>query len=484
MIRLYNTMTREKEEFIPVEPNKVKMYVCGLTVQNYSHVGHIRSAVNYDVIRKYLEYKGYQVEYISNFTDINEKIVARAEEENMTPTELAQKYEAAFLDDIAAMNIRPADQYLRVSENIEDIIEMVKVLIDKEYAYVAEGNVYFSVESFADYGKLSGRNIEDMQAGARVDILEDKKHPMDFALWKKVNNEEFSWDSPWGKGWPGWHIECSAMAMKRLGTTFDIHGGGTDLIFPHHENEIAQSEAYSGEVFAKYWLHNGTVNLSGEKMSKSQGNFFTTREVLKKFPAEVIRFFLLTRHYRSPIDFSIPQLKEATVSLERLIKTADQMESLLADNPEDKQNNLATTDVFIAMLKEKRKSFEEAMDDDFNTAKAIGILHELAGEINKFINQQSFKLNENKYFLLTEANKLYRKLANVLGLKLELKDGTKNYSSVFADLMELVLELRQEAREEKEWEKADLIRDRLDEVGIEVKDTPRGTEWNLKKRDE
>ncbi|MGM0548877.1 MAG: cysteine--tRNA ligase, partial [Bacillota bacterium] len=308
MIKVYNTLTGEKEEFKPVEKDKVKMYVCGLTVQNYSHIGHIRSVINYDVIRRFLEYLGYQVDYISNFTDINEKIVQRAAEEDLKPAALANKYANAFLEDLREFNVKPADKYLRVSENVAEIIEMVKTLIEKGYAYEVNGNVYFSVESFADYGKLSGRNLDEMQAGARIAVNKEKRNPLDFGLWKKVESET-GWDSPWGEGWPGWHIECSAMSMKRLGSTFDIHGGGVDLIFPHHENEIAQSEAYSDQKFVNYWLHNGTVNLSGEKMSKSQGNFFTSREVLKEFSAEVVRYFLLTRHYRSPIDFSYEKLE-------------------------------------------------------------------------------------------------------------------------------------------------------------------------------
>lgn len=295
MLKVYNTLTGQKEKFETVEAGKVKMYVCGLTVQNYSHIGHIRSAINYDVIRRFLEYLGYEVDYISNFTDINEKIVKRAEEEGITPSELADKYANAFLEDIREFNIKPADKYLRVSENIDQIIEMVKTLIEKGYAYEVNGNVYFRVESFEDYGKLSGRSLDEMQAGARIAVNEEKENPLDFGLWKKVEAGE-GWDSPWGEGWPGWHIECSAMSMKRLGATFDIHGGGVDLIFPHHENEIAQSEAYSGKKFVNYWLHNGTVNLSGEKMSKSQGNFFTSREVLKEFPAQTVRYFLLSRH--------------------------------------------------------------------------------------------------------------------------------------------------------------------------------------------
>src|SRR6056297_1957099 len=413
MLKVYNTLSREKEVFEPVKEGLVKMYVCGLTVQNYSHIGHIRSAINYDVIRRYLDYLGYEVDYISNFTDINEKIVKRAEKENMTPEELADKYANAFLEDIREFNIKPADKYLRVSENIDEIIEMVSTLIDKDYAYEINGDVYFSVESFDDYGKLSGRSLEDMQAGARIAVKEDKNNPLDFALWKKVVKGE-GWESPWGEGWPGWHIECSAMAMKRLGSTFDIHGGGVDLIFPHHENEIAQSEAYSGEKFVNYWLHNGTVNLSGEKMSKSQGNFFTSREVLKEFSGQEVRYFLLSRHYRSPIDFSYEKLKEAKTSLERIINTRNQLAKVLSLDI-----NSATarqeTDKFFENIIDKRNAFIEALEDDFNTAEAIGILHDLVGEINSYINRKDFALNEKNFAILEETEEIFLELAEILG---------------------------------------------------------------------
>ena len=372
MLEVYNTLTGKREEFKPHNPGEVNMYVCGLTVQNFSHIGHIRSAINYDVMRRYLEYKGYDVNYIQNFTDINEKIVRRAQEEELTPEELSHKYETAYLEDTDSLNLERADSYCRVTDNIDEIIDVVKSLIDKGYAYEADGSVYFSVEDFADYGKLSGRNLEDMEAGARVKVEENKRHPMDFALWKKVDEDtEPSWDSPWGKGWPGWHIECSVMSMKYLDQQIDIHGGGTDLIFPHHENEIAQSEAYSGKKpFAKYWLHNGTVNLKGEKMSKSIGNFYTTRELLDKFTPDEIKYFLLTKHYRSPIEFSLKEVEKARKSLDKLINTRKNMERLLEKNPEG-IDNFAHED-FIDKIKKRRQEFEEAMDNDFNTAQAIG----------------------------------------------------------------------------------------------------------------
>jgi len=482
MLKVYNTLTNQKEKFETVEPGRVKMYVCGLTVQNYSHIGHIRSAINYDVIRRYLEYLNYDVDYISNFTDINEKIVKRAEEEGMTPEGLADKYANAFLEDIRDFNIKAADKYLRVSENIDEIIEMVSVLIDKGFAYEAEGNVYFSVEEFEDYGKLSGRSLEDMQAGARIAVKEDKKNPLDFALWKKVEEGE-GWDSPWGEGWPGWHIECSAMSMKRLGATFDIHGGGVDLIFPHHENEIAQSEAYSGEKFAKYWLHNGTVNLSGEKMSKSLGNFFTSREVLKEFPGQIIRYFLLTRHYRSPIDFSYEKLEEAEKSFNRLLNTRRQLAEVLSYDIQSAAESEENID-FSEKLAQIQSDYTEAMNDDFNTAEAIGVLHDFAGYINGYINQSNFSLNEKNFSVLEEAEEIFLELAEILGLEFTLEKAELKDDDLVPNLVKLLLDLREKARENKNWEQADMIRDRLAEIGIEVKDTPRGAEWKFQQKEE
>jgi cysteinyl-tRNA synthetase len=482
MLKVYNTLTGQKEKFETVEAGKVKMYVCGLTVQNYSHIGHIRSAINYDVIRRFLEYLGYEVDYISNFTDINEKIVKRAEEEGITPSELADKYANAFLEDIREFNIKPADKYLRVSENIDQIIEMVKTLIEKGYAYEVNGNVYFSVESFEDYGKLSGRSLDEMQAGARIAVNEEKENPLDFGLWKKVEAGE-GWDSPWGEGWPGWHIECSAMSMKRLGATFDIHGGGVDLIFPHHENEIAQSEAYSGKKFVNYWLHNGTVNLSGEKMSKSQGNFFTSREVLKEFPAQTVRYFLLSRHYRSPIDFSYEKLEEAETSLQRIENARRQLAKVLNLDIESAEDNKENENFFTKVV-ELKDSFAAALNDDFNTAEAIGVLHDLVGEINSFLNQKDFTLNEKNFAVLEETEEIFLELAEILGLKFELNKAPGADDKLVSPLISLLLELRDRARDNKNWEEADLIRDRLQEIGVEVTDTPRGTEWEIKGKEE
>ncbi len=482
-MKVYNSLTGKKEKFVPHVKDEVRMYVCGLTVQNYSHLGHVRGAINYDVIRRYLRYKGYQVKYIQNFTDINEKIVARAEEEGLKPMELANKYAEAYIDDLKNLNVEMPDYFCRVSDNIPEIIEMIETLVERGHAYEAEGSVYFSVESFEDYGMLSGRKLEEMEAGSRVEVDASKRHPLDFALWKSYE-EKPNWESPWGPGWPGWHIECSAMSLKYLDGKLDIHGGGTDLIFPHHENEIAQSEAYTGESpFVKYWLHNGTVDMSGEKMSKSTGNFYTTRELLEEFSANEIRYYILTKHYRSPIDFSFEELKNSRKSLKKLLNTAEELDNLLDKNEEiDQDDRLFLQEEFVDKLKAHRQEFGEAMDDDFNTARGMAVIHNLASDINSFINSEDFELGRNTRQLLREARKLLGKLAEIMGLKLEVA-GPELESGKFAELVDYVVKLREEAREEKNFELADRIRDDLQKMGIEIKDTPRGPEWKLRSSD-
>ena len=476
-LKVYNTLSREKETFETVDEGKVRMYVCGLTVQNYSHLGHVRGAINYDVIRRYLEYKGYDVTYISNFTDINEKIIARAELEDMKPEDLAEKYSKAFLDDLKNLNIKKADAYCKATENIDTIQEMVETLIEKGYAYVADGNVYFSVEEFEDYGKLSGRKLDEMIAGTRKKVESDKRNPLDFALWKRVDDPEVkAWDSPWGKGWPGWHIECSAMSLKKLGKSFDIHGGGTDLIFPHHENEIAQSEAYSGvKPFVKYWLHNGTVNMSGDKMSKSLGNFYTTRELLEQYSADQLRYFIITKHYRSPIEYNEKEIESTNKSLEKLITTKKTMENLLNNEFDSEVNNESD---LLETVRKLKHDFLTAMDDDFNTALATGVLHEISTKVNKTINDADFVLSKEIYHQINKVNNIFNELLNILGLKLNDYDNGIN-SEKFDELVNYVLNLREEARNNKNWELADKIRDDLLDMGIKVNDTPRGTEWEI-----
>lgn len=494
MLQVYNTLTGKKEEFKPVEEGKVKMYVCGLTVQNYSHIGHTRSAINYDVIRRYLEYRGYDVFYIQNFTDINEKIVDRAHKEGLTPKEVADKYTEAYLEDLDSLHVKEADIYCSATDNINEIIEMTKTLLGKGYAYEVNGNVYFSVEKFDDYGKLSGRNLEEMEAGSRVEINEEKQHPMDFALWKKVEDNVMAWDSPWGEGWPGWHIECSAMSIKYLGTCFDIHGGGTDLIFPHHENEIAQSEAYCSCQSVKYWLHNGTVNIKGEKMSKSLGNFFTTREILQKFSADEIRYFILTKHYHSPIDFSLKEMKSARVSFNKLLNTYHNLNKLLARD-EGQENDFAKDSKtgqefnrisaqFNQKLESRKQQFIKAMDDDFNTARAMGVMHELSTDINSFINNPKFILTDDVFSLIDRAKTLFDEVTGVFGLTMKHKQKDYVHSDKFKQLVSYILELREEARDEEKWEFADKLRDDLQDIGIEIKDTPHGPEWELVEAEE
>ncbi|MEJ6949604.1 cysteine--tRNA ligase [Natronospora cellulosivora (SeqCode)] len=481
-MKVYNTLTRKKEEFKPINDDRVMIYVCGLTVQNFSHLGHIRAAVNYDVVRRYLEYKGYDVEFIQNFTDINEKIVQRAVEEGLSPEDLAEKYTKAYLEDIEKLNVKRASKYPKATENMDAIIELVEKLIEKGYAYEVNGNVYFDVEKFDSYGKLSGRTLEDMKAGARIEILEEKKNPMDFALWKKAPEGEKDWESPWGRGWPGWHIECSAMSMKYLGKKFDIHGGGADLIFPHHENEIAQSQACVGpDSFAKYWLHNGAVRLKGEKMSKSLGNFFTTRELLKKYDGSELRYFLLTKHYRSPIDFSFEEIESTNAALKRVLNTINNVNEII-----NRDLNKQTSEVkkeykieqFDSDLIASKTAFEEALDDDFNTAQAIGVLHELIKEINRLINKKDFNLTKSNSDLLMQANYLLNKFLTVLGIK-PLEDGRDDFgdSETVNSLMNLLLDVREEARQKKDWDLADMIRNRLNELGVVVKDTPQGVIW-------
>ncbi|MFW6279356.1 MAG: cysteine--tRNA ligase, partial [Bacillota bacterium] len=397
------------------------------------------------------------------------------------PENLADKYTRAYLEDIDQMNIKRADAYCTATVNIEQMIKIIEGLVENGYAYEVEGNVYFSVEKFSDYGKLSGRNLEDMDAGSGVGVNEEKKHPLDFALWKKAPVEDVRvWDSPWGPGWPGWHIECSAMAAKLLDKRIDIHGGGTDLIFPHHENEIAQSEACFGEKpFVKYWLHNGTIDMKGEKMSKSLGNFFTTRELLQKFTADEIRYFLLSKHYHSPVDFSLEEIENSAVSWHKIMNTKQEVEQIVEQVPKKSDLSFNVSE-FLQELDSFRDSFAEAMDDDFNTARAIGVINNLTGKMNSLINRKSFKVSEETRFVLKKAVDLLDTFLEVLGFAAGAEE-----SSMFRDdkltgsLLDYILDLREQAREDNNWELADQIRDDLDKMGISVKDTTHGPVWSI-----
>ncbi len=475
-LRLFNTMSHQKEEFKPREEGKVGMYTCGPTVYNYFHVGNGRMLVVFDMIRRYLLYKGYDVTFVQNFTDIDDKIIKRGQDEGRDPLELAQDYIGEYFKDAAALNLMPASIHPKATDHIPEMIEIIKGLEEQGLAYAVDGDVYFAVDKLPAYGKLSGRTLEDMQAGARVEVGERKRNPMDFALWKNAKPGEPFWESPWGKGRPGWHIECSAMSLKYLGSGFDIHGGGGDLVFPHHENEIAQAEGYlHGETFARYWMHNAFLTINQQKMSKSLGNFFTVREILEHFPGEVIRFYLLGTHYRSPLDFDDENLRMAQKGLERLqtsIRLADEALGRQGQNPGD----AAPGQKLRAAAEEARREFEEAMDDDFNSALAYASLFELGKVINAHVQAYPYSSEG-----LLKARATLWELADVLGFDLAKPANQAEAANVKMDqVMELLLEVRAIARKKKDWEMSDLIRDRLKDLGIILEDTPQGARWTLK----
>ena len=464
-MKIYNTISREKEEFKTIEPNKVKMYVCGPTVYNYFHIGNARPFLIFDAFRSYLEYRGYEVTYVQNFTDVNDKIDNKALEEGDEAMAVANRFIEEYYKDADALGVRHADVHPKVSENIGNIIKMVKVLISKGFAYEVEGDVYFDMKAYKHYGKLSGQNIDDLEAGARVEVSEIKKNPMDFALWKLKKEGQIAWKSPWGEGRPGWHIECSAMINKHLGETIDIHAGGKDLVFPHHENEVAQSEAYTGKTLANYWMHNGYINIDNKKMSKSEGNFFTVREILEKYDAEVVRFFLLSVHYRHPVNFSRELVESAANGLERIYTARDNMMHLLK-TAEDVVTE-KEIDVLNSYYRHKEK-FIEALDDDFNTADGIAAIFELVRDLNKDMNDES-----SRTYILKSID-LLNELTSVLGLLTKENDD-------LADDLKALIEERQEARKNKDFEKSDEIRDLLLEKGIVLEDTPTGVKWSYKR---
>jgi cysteinyl-tRNA synthetase len=462
MIRLYNTLTRKKEEFQTLEPNLVKMYVCGVTVYNDAHVGHAMSALVFDIIRRYLEYRGYAVKHVMNYTDVDDKIINRANQLGEDPLKLSQRYIEDYTNDLKNLNIKPATSYPQVSRTMPLIIEFIQGLIQKEAAYAApNGDVYFSVINDSDYGKLSGRKLDDMQAGARIEVGEAKDHPMDFALWKAAKPGEISWDSPWGKGRPGWHIECSAMNLAELGEQIDIHGGGNDLIFPHHENEIAQSESYTGKQFARYWVHNGMLQLGGEKMSKSLGNIVSIKEFLKKRDADVMRMLVLMGYYRAPLIFNDETQDAAEKSLERLKSALRPASASASGLPAEAASAL------VSQADSTKQSFTDAMDDDFNTPLALAALYELVKAINTA--RDNGATNEQ----LQPAQGMLRELTGVLGLRLQEKQGSAD-ADKFVDLL---VEVRTEVRKQKLWAMSDLIRDRLKEMGVVIEDTKEGTKW-------
>jgi cysteinyl-tRNA synthetase len=466
-MKLYNTMTHRKETFEPIEPGKVKMYSCGPTVYNYFHIGNARPFIVFDVLRRYLEYIGYDVTFVQNFTDVDDKIINRSHEENCTAKEIADKYIKEYFTDADALGIRRADVHPRVSDTIPEIIDMVQALVDKGLAYNIDGNVYYAVEKFPRYGCLSGQNIEDLEAGARIDVNGEKQSPLDFAVWKKAKPGEPYWESPWGKGRPGWHIECSAMSRKFLGKTIDIHGGGQDLIFPHHENEIAQSEGANGCTFAHYWVHNGYININNEKMSKSKGNFFTVRDIAKKYDLEVVRMFMLMAHYRSPVNFSDELLTQAKNALERLYTAKFQMQYLL-ERCEDKAPSEDEAK-WADHLKAYNDQFIAAMDDDLNTADAIAAMFELVRDANSTLTEASSKQT------VEAALQMFNQLSDVLGLATKNKDEKEGS---LEDEIEALIEKRQAARKAKDFATADAIRDDLAAKGIILEDTRDGVKWH------
>ena len=473
MLKVYNTMTRQKEEFHPLKKGEVSIYCCGVTPYNAPHIGNARPFVTWDVIRRYFASKGLTVHYIQNFTDVDDKIIRTANNEHTTWKDVADRNIAIYFHSMDALGVRRAEKYPRVSETMADIIAMVQKLIDKGYAYALEnGDVFYSVEKFQGYGKLSGRKLSDMQAGARIEVDERKHHPMDFALWKSAKPGEPSWDSPWGKGRPGWHIECSTMSLKYLGEKFDFHGGGSDLIFPHHENEIAQSQACIGDdhSFAQYWLHNGFITIHNEKMSKSKNNFFTVEDILKEYPGEVVRFFILQTHYRSPLDFSDDRLKEAQTSLARLQTTQGYIEELAKKQGAGE----AAAAELAKKAEELRAAFDEAMDDDFNTALAISQLFALSKEINIYYQDVTAgKAFDAENF--AKVKTVWDAMAGIIGLFEQQEEAADD--GLTEKLMELIISIRQDARKNKNWAIADKIRDELKEIGIVLEDTKNGVRW-------
>lgn len=460
-IKIYNTLTRRKEQFVPLEENKVKMYVCGPTVYNYIHIGNARPAIVFDTVRRYLEYRGYDVHYVSNFTDIDDKLIQAAKELDKETHEVADRFIEAFFDDITALGCKKADDHPRVTENIDVIIDFVQELIKKGYAYEVNGDVYFRTREFEEYGKLSKQSIDDLQVGARIHPGEQKDDALDFTLWKAEKEGEIAWDSPWGKGRPGWHIECSAMARRYLGDTIDIHAGGQDLTFPHHENEIAQSEAMTGKIFANYWMHNGYINIDNEKMSKSLGNFVLVHEIVKEHDPQVLRFFMLAVHYRNPINFSEELIANAKVGLERLKTSYENLSHRLevsADLVEDEKE-------WQEKIAKLHDNFIEKMDDDFNTADGISVLFELARQANYYLMEKNTSVTVIKAFM-----KEFEELFSVLGFELSKEE-------LLDDEIEQLIEERNQARRERNFQLADDIRDRLQEMNIILEDTSQGTRW-------
>ena len=462
-IKIYNTLTRKKEEFVPITEGEVKMYVCGPTVYNFFHIGNARTFLVFDTVRRYFEYRGYKVRFIQNFTDIDDKMIKKANEEGVTVKDIADRYIKEYYTDADKLNLKRATVNPRATEHMDEIISFIKDLVDKGYAYEVDGDVYFETRKFKGYGKLSHQSIDDLEAGARIDVDERKKDPMDFALWKTQKVGEPAWKSPWGMGRPGWHIECSTMASSLLGETIDIHGGGADLIFPHHENEIAQSEARSGKQFSRYWMHAAYLNINNQKMSKSLNNFFTAREILEKYDADVVRLFMLSGHYRNPINFSLDLMEQAKSGIERMKNSLTNLKYIV-ENGEDRELTAEEKEISLRLNAYKDK-FIEVMDDDFNTADGISVIFDLIRDANTNINEASPKK------LAQNAIELIYDLLSPLGILQNTdEDGLD-------EKIEKMIEDRQRAREEKNFKEADRIRDELKAMGIILEDTAKGVRW-------
>lgn len=484
-LKVYNTLSRQKENFIPREEGKASIYVCGVTPYDSSHIGHARPSVVWDVIRRYLEYRGYQVRLVQNFTDVDDKIIARSRREGRPAQEISRHYSEEYLRSMEALGVKPADIYCKVSDHMDAIIEVVQTLVEKGYAYQAGGDVYFHVSKFPEYGKLSGRTVEELRAGARVDIDERKDSPEDFALWKAAKPGEPAWDSPWGPGRPGWHIECSAMSLKYLGEGFDFHGGGMDLVFPHHENEIAQSEACTGSApFVRYWLHNGLLTMKAEKMSKSLGNFVTITELVKRYPLEALRLYILSTHYRSPLEFGDERMEEARKGYERLHNALKNLDEAIGPAVCEAAPGGGTHDWAGALsdaVETVGSDFGAAMDDDFNTALGLAALFGLVRETNAAVGrvkQAGGSLAGTDLEALRKARATLVELGGILGVVNPGSEGEAEESGLAEDqLLELLIELRQDARARKDWAAADKIRNRLTQLGILLEDSPSGTRW-------
>lgn len=462
---IYNTLTKKKEEFIPQNPPKVTIYVCGPTIYDFFHIGNARTFVSADIIRRYLEYKNYDVKFVMNLTDIDDKLIKKSNEENLPVEKIAEKYASAFFEDIEKLRIEKADVYPMATEHITEILDLIKKLVDKDFAYNVEGNVFYDVNKFSEYGKLSGKNLADLEAGARIEINEEKKNPLDFALWKKAKPNEPFWESPWGNGRPGWHVECSAMSMKHLGQTIDIHIGGNDLIFPHHENEIAQSEAACGSEFVKYWIHCGFLNINQEKMSKSLGNFFTAREILKKYNPNAIRLFFSQTHFSGPLSFSEDLIEGAEKGLEKIINLAQKIENMKPSN----ENNLNSFEIDRYLF-----AFESSMDDNFNTSQALASVFDFIRDFNKYLAKNEKVPSE---VLQSAKDYLLKTVTNVLGIEIFRQNTLRN--TLESELIEMLIDLRKKSKLEKNYKLADEIRDKLKDMGIILEDAKEGTTYKI-----